>query len=456
MSQWLDDVARAVARPLSRREALRLLGGTMVATLFGGSLARRADAGGGPPCDNDPSYPHECGDLCCRYDYYCASATILNGGDTHGICCRNEPEQYQYCNDGTYGWCCSPEATCGVDRYVCDEPEQCTGNQEECGDACCDSAAGEICCDPDLGLCCAAGVTCCFDAAGNGTCCSEGTTCVPISPTGDPPGFVCCPDDQACIGQCCPAGEVCVGNLICCPEESATPNRDGCCNPGFVYIDGGCCSEGRVCAGVCCPYGQVCNGGQCQPCSDSQELCFDVCCDPGTCCLGKCCAPGEVCTGECTVLETLDTQVTASAGGSLSSSNNAVTVNFPQGATTETLTLMYTSHADATLPLPPGTSLLRSFTLEAENASGQEVSQFNQAYTMLLSFDESTLAALNVGSESALDVLWWNGSSWVSMLPCAGCYASRTDDEVVVRADHFTDFVLVVRQYGTFMPVIQG
>lgn len=247
-----------------------------------------------------------------------------------------------------------------------------------------------------------------------------------------------------------------MGNLLCCPEERATGNRSGCCNPGFVWVGPGneCCLEGKACNGECCPGTQVCIGGECQECPDSQELCFDTCCEPGSCCFGKCCPPGTICTGECTTLETISEQILQSSGGTLTSSDDAFEITFPAFATQQDVTVTYSSQQAPSHPLPPNTQLLRSFTLQAETGGGQQVTQFQQAYTMEVAYTESTLAAMNLASESTLQLLWWDGSQWTNMLPCLMCGVDRTNEEVIVRADHFSEFALVAQQHKVHLPVI--
>lgn len=439
MSELFDDVTRVVAAPVSRRQALRLIAGALGAAVLSRFIGAPRMAGASE-CDpeNDPLYPHPCADICCRYDYYCASTTLLNGDDKYGICCQNEPDHAHLCSAGDHGWCCDSTEACGAAPFTC----TCAAGMDACGDACCDTSAGEFCCDPDQGLCCASGVECCFDTFEYGTCCPEGTECVPISATNYPPGNVCCPADQACIGQCCPDGELCFGNLMCCPEERISADRRGCCPAGFVYnaATDSCCLEGMFCGGVCCTPGKVCRDGTCQECDSGQELCFGTCCAAGTCCFGKCCGAGQVCTGECTTLETLTDTVDPYNGGTLESSDGGVMIEFQ--ATGQAATVRYTSQAQPSHPLPEGAQLLRSFTLAEPPAGTRPQQPEFVVYTMHVRYTEATLAAMSVESETQLHLLMWDNqtSIWVPPFPQ---HLDRAAEEVVVSGALLTEFALV-------------
>jgi len=313
MSELFDDLTRVVAAPVSRRQALKLIAGTVGAVILSRFVgAPRPAKAQGDYCDWI-IYTHPCADICCRDDYYCASTGLLNGADTYGICCYDETGTH-LCSAGGYGWCCDASEDCGTERFTC----VCGAGYETCGNTCCNTAAGETCCDPGYSLCCASGVECCYDASDDGTCCADGTECVPVSATGYPPGNVCCPADQACIGQCCPAGEMCFSNLMCCPQDRINSERNGCCPAGFTYFspNDSCCLDGHLCGDICCTTpGTICRNGTCQGCPSGQTLCFDTCCVTGTCCFGKCCGDGQTCTGECTTLETISQAVDPSTVG---------------------------------------------------------------------------------------------------------------------------------------------
>ncbi len=435
MSELFDDVTRVVAAPISRRQALKLIAGALGAVIlnrfFGASKRAMAE----DYCDWI-IYTHPCADICCRDDYYCASTTLLNGADTYGICCYQTGTHL--CSAGGYGWCCDNDKECGIERFTCGA---CVSGYETCGSACCNTGAGETCCDPDHSVCCTTGEECCFDASDAGTCCSGGTECVPVSATGWPPGHVCCPADQACIGQCCPPGELCFMNLACCPQDRITTDRTGCCPAGFLYFapNDSCCLEGHYCGDVCCPAGKVCRDGTCQDCPGGQELCFDTCCASSTCCFGKCCGDGQTCTGECTTLETITATVNPVSGGLLTSTDGGVTITFTALGTADTV--QYVSQAQPGHPLPENAQLLRSFTLSSPPAGARPQQVEYVYYKIRVRYAEATLAAMGVESKLQLQFLWWNAAD-LAWVPIMYAEIDRSVEEVIVTHALLGEFAL--------------
>lgn len=450
MSELFDDVTRVVAAPISRRQALKLIAGAVGAVFLNRFIGAPRSAMA-IQCD-DELYPNACADICCRYDYICASTGLLNGSDTYGICCYQTGTHL--CSAGGYGWCCETGEDCGTERYSC----VCSSGYETCGSACCNTAAGEFCCDPNHSLCCANGVECCYDASEDGTCCPDGTKCVPSSATGYPPGHVCCPADQACIGQCCPDGELCIFNLACCPVDRTLPDRTGCCSAGFRYFapTESCCLEGDFCGDICCSGSTVCLGGTCQECPSGQSLCFDKCCAPGTCCFGKCCGDGQTCTGECTTLETINETVDPLNGGTLNSSDGGVTITFVGLGTEETV--QYTSQAQPNHPLPEGAQLLRNFKLTSPSTGALPQQVEYVFYTMRVHYTEATLASMGVISEFQLRLLWWDASS-LAWMPAIFPEIDRSAEEVIVTQALLGEFALVAIEEtqnwsATYLPLV--
>ena len=85
--------------------------------------------------------------------------------------------------------------------------------------------------------------------------------------------------------------------------------------------------------------------------------------------------------------------------------------------------------------------MLRSFTLEARTQDGQPITQFEQPYTMHIDYTDAQLAAENL-SEASIEVLFWVGAKWVSLLPCDGCAVDPVNNRVTVKLNHFTEFAL--------------
>src|SRR4051812_28480284 len=126
----LDDLARALATPMPRRTAMRMLAVGLGAAALPGLTPRRARAAAPlTPCQNGGKfcgYPDGGG-----YNLGCCMGA---NGDTRTVCCPGQ--------SGVYGSCC-----CGT-GYSCTFPGStdkncCTCKGVECGNACC--KRGEYC-----------------------------------------------------------------------------------------------------------------------------------------------------------------------------------------------------------------------------------------------------------------------------------------------------------------------
>ena len=84
----------------------------------------------------------------------------------------------------------------------------------------------------------------------------------------------------------------------------------------------------------------------------------------------------------------------------------------------------------------------RAFTLEAF-ANGQPLTHFNKPFTMLINYDTSDLIGAGIDDPRQLNLVFWDGSAWKSVLPCAGCSIDTVNRRVTVVLDHFTEFALV-------------
>ena len=143
-----------------------------------------------------------------------------------------------------------------------------------------------------------------------------------------------------------------------------------------------------------------------------------------------------------------------SSGGSViaSDNNGSSRIDFPANAVTGLTTVTYTYMSAPSHALPGGSVALRSFTLEARDNAGQLVTQFLRSYTITLTYTDVQVAALGV-SEANLNVAYWNGTAWITMLPCSGCSLDTVNNRVTIVSDHFTEFALAGRS-KLFLPLI--
>jgi hypothetical protein len=158
MSEFLDELARSLAKPMPRRRALRVLGGALVTVATPASLlAGRASAAGAIGCDKCGAphgagcvtpgacgkFPLENEPVCCTWPGYFGPIRKPHGG----ICAQAGGNGLQ--PPGGAACCCPKGTSCGnpaVAACVCAHP---------CGTDCC--GEGSKCC---AGKCCEKGEEC--------------------------------------------------------------------------------------------------------------------------------------------------------------------------------------------------------------------------------------------------------------------------------------------------------
>lgn len=267
-ARLMDDLARALAQPMPRRRALRLLSSFIVAAALPGAALARST--------RRPARLR----LCSKAE---SAAGVRE-------CCTT--------------FTCDKEA--GYGDQECCEGEKCCGKQKCCG-------KGKRC-DPD-GMC----VTCKPPLVRCGPkCCLPGRTCCTRPRTNTPEGFpdnlrvVCCKPPNVCSqGICkCPSGkEICNGRT-CCKQGEHCANcvdsrldsqtiftgKQKCCPRGFDCCGSACIDRAlQCCKGKPCPRAKpYCSlTGDC--CAEEQYTTEGVCCPAGTVATpdGACCPPGQ-------------------------------------------------------------------------------------------------------------------------------------------------------------------
>lgn len=261
----LDELARALAEPLPRRRALRLIGSALVAVSFPGA-ARAAGARGrraaDPICGVGVKLV-KCGSNWCCPEDVCKSVGGIYGCyecpkhrkcgklgccPARSECCINTDREP---NDPYRRVCCKLPNTCQAG--VC----RCPNGKESCtGAGCCKETQKCSLCNAKTGT-----TKCC--PKGDWKCCWPVPTCCKFS-------------DDCCYGKCCPTGTTCAvfrGKNMCCPDDRVwaygESNLSRCCPGGTVVVavgtDVGCCPPGQpdCCGGVECGGIQICVSGVC-------------------------------------------------------------------------------------------------------------------------------------------------------------------------------------------------
>jgi hypothetical protein len=117
-------------------------------------------------------------------------------------------------------------------------------------------------------------------------------------------------------------------------------------------------------------------------------------------------------------------------------------VTFPPGAVSESTSLAYTLLATPDQALANFRFAGRAFTLTASD-SGGNVTTFNQPITITIIYEPMDLVAAGIGNPARLNLVYWDGSAWKTILPCAGCSIDTVNHSVTVVVDHLTEFALV-------------
>jgi hypothetical protein len=144
--------------------------------------------------------------------------------------------------------------------------------------------------------------------------------------------------------------------------------------------------------------------------------------------------------------------ITAAAGGSFTS-DDGVQISFPAGAVANDTTIRFVAQGRPTVALPENTVALDAFRFTATNANGQPVTSFTKPYTLRVPYDPA-----RVSDVSKLNLAYWDGAQWVNMLPCAGCSVDTANKQIVVVADHFTDFAVfmqVALNQRVYLPLVR-
>ena len=235
MGEFIDELARAMASGLPRRELLKRLGGGAL----GGALLWLVPRG----------------------------AAAAPGDRSHG-----NSDCAHFCNEvfppGAERGHCKSEAAHGSGPCFKCGPAAPAGHPELCGQACCPAATPNCC-----------GVGNCRNLAGDvqncGKCGNACTAPANATPTcaGGTCGFACNPGFKPCNGACiptancctnadCPGGQTCVAN-VCCRAAGQPAGAAGDCCAGLGTVRVGtsdfCCKP----SGQACTTGPECCSGTC-------------------------------------------------------------------------------------------------------------------------------------------------------------------------------------------------
>jgi hypothetical protein len=110
--------------------------------------------------------------------------------------------------------------------------------------------------------------------------------------------------------------------------------------------------------------------------------------------------------------------------------------------------------AAPTQPTAGSRAVVRAFTLSALDAAGQPVTQFSRPLTLVVTYTNQELGERGI-SEDTLNVAYWDGAAWASLLPCEGCGIDLANNRATAVVDHLTEFALT-GSAQLFLPNVQS
>jgi hypothetical protein len=160
----IDDIARIIASPIPRRQALRLLSGVVGGGILASLGLGRASRALGAPAGCPSSRPVDCNGICYPKGYTCCAKVVA---------CRSHE---QCCTDH----CCEKSATC-CGKRCCRRGHTCSFNSICCRphEVACGTPAKPRCCWPGRVCCEVSGVyKCCKAGPSAYSPCTGATHCV--------------------------------------------------------------------------------------------------------------------------------------------------------------------------------------------------------------------------------------------------------------------------------------
>jgi hypothetical protein len=313
--QRFDELTKTFAKPVSRRQMVKVL----VATTVGGIFAR---SGTGKAFATSTCTPNNtCAQFCTTVfggDTASQSACAMEATKCQGLCWTcgpgANPSHLTPCPGGTLpgtsfpGHCANLQTdnkNCGACNHVCPSGQFCCGGQ--CIANC---APPDQCHQP--GVCNSSAHSCVYANKTNGTTCtgtnkcfltytcqagvctaSNPVTCTALDQchqagTCDPTTGVCSSPTQP-NGTACTGTDRCFQTYTCQSGVCTGSNRVFC--PACQVCSGGTCVADTSANGTFCGTGLVCQNGSCVACGDNGQ----PCCAGGNCAGGRVCCNGICC-----------------------------------------------------------------------------------------------------------------------------------------------------------------
>jgi hypothetical protein len=144
-------------------------------------------------------------------------------------------------------------------------------------------------------------------------------------------------------------------------------------------------------------------------------------------------------------------------GGQASSYDQSVHIQFAPATVANTITVSYTGLLTPSQPLTDSYRLVRGFRLETDSATQAAHTPFDRPYTISISYTDSAVFGSGIIDETSLNLVFWDGSTWKPLFPCAQCTRDTQQNQIVVQANALGEFALVGDKapYNLSLPMIR-
>jgi hypothetical protein len=122
----------------------------------------------------------------------------------------------------------------------------------------------------------------------------------------------------------------------------------------------------------------------------------------------------------------------------------------PSGVWDAEATVIINNTSIPSYPLPDARAVVRAFVIDIFDTANQPLTQFNQPLTFEIRYTDGQLNTIH---EETLNLAYWNGTDWINLLPCNGCTVDGANNQITVRLNHLSEFV-VTGSYVNFLPMI--
>jgi oligopeptide transport system substrate-binding protein len=147
----------------------------------------------------------------------------------------------------------------------------------------------------------------------------------------------------------------------------------------------------------------------------------------------------------------IQTGTITDTGGTITSPDGDILVEFPDGAVSDTIAVTYTAfHVPPHPPTSTFAFACNAFMLEVvQVSSGEQITTFAEPLTLTIQYTDGDLGGVD---ENTLELRYWDGSAWVT----DGITIVERDtvnNTIVVRIEHLTEFAMLGRR-RVYLPLV--